>query len=562
MGSERRTDPRRGVVTRVGLVLTATGIASAAIDRRALAGVEADVRLAVGFGLFVALLLLATFRRPPWWATWLALASVGLVYILSALELASSVVGMASYVLLALGATVFTAPHLRPLMVGTFALWTPALWLFGPTSALDELPVPLRLASVVALALTVYAIADPRRRHPSDRLRHAGYGILAVATVAASMARFLLVSSPGFAPGEILALVVAVALPLLAYVRMRRERRELVATGLALLAFAFVGLAYILGTAYGTDVVASEHRMAELLLQGQNPYATYDLPEALARFDMDPELATHLVSGAVVHTYNYPAMSFVPLVPFVALGLTDIRWIFLVETMLIAVIAARQLRPAWRAPALATVIGSEIVTHQWIVAGVDPSWALYTLLAWLLRERRVLSSVLLGFAIADRQPAWFVVPFFLLAILQRYGRREAMRAALIALGVALAVHVPFLIGAPDRVIGGILAPVFAPLVSDGVGLMRYGADRFGPALPREVYTALSLAALAGLLVLLWRRPQSLSGAPLVWPFLPLYLAWRSNQNYFAAAPLFAFVADEELADEPLPDARPDAPAPP
>ena len=53
-----------------------------------------------------------------------------------------------------------------------------------------------------------------------------------------------------------------------------------------------------------------------------------------------------------------------------------------------------------------------------------------------------------------------------------------------------------------------------------------------------------------LLLLLWRRPTHLAGAPLVWPFLPLYLAWRSGQNYFAAAPLFAFVADDELADEP------------
>ena len=64
------------------------------------------------------------------------------------------------------------------------------------------------------------------------------------------------------------------------------------------------------------------------------------------------------------------------------------------------------------------------------------------------------------------------------------------------------------------------------------------------------YPALE-AALVGLLVLLWRRPRDLAGAPLVWPFLPLYLAWRSLANYFAAAPLFAFIADDELANEPL-----------
>ena len=548
--NERRSDPRRGVITRVGLVLAATGIASAAVDRRSLAGPPPDVPLAVGFGMLVALLLFASFRRPPRGAAWLALAAVALIYVLAAAELASSVIGMISYLLLALAATLYTARHLRPLAVAAFALWTPALWLFGPTDALAQLPAALRLAAVFALAFTIAAIADPRRTHPSDRLRHAGYGILAIACVSASIARNLVVSSPGFAPGEILAIICAFALPALSFVRMRPARRELLATALALLTFAFVGLAYILGKSYHTDVVAAAHRATELFIGGQNPYAVFDLPEALARFGLDPELATHLENGSVVHTYNYPAMSFLQLVPWVWLGLTDIRWVYLIETMLIATVAIRQLRSTWRSMALATVIGSEIITRQWILAGIDPSWALYLVIAWMLRSRRVISSILLGLAIADRQPAWFVAPFFLLAILQRFGARPALRALAIAAATALAVNAPFLIGNPPRAIGGMLAPVLAPLVSGGVGLMRYGASDIGPAFPRIVYTALSLTAMAGLLVLLWRRPRSLSGAPLVWPLLPLYLAWRSNQNYFAASPLFALIADDELADKP------------
>jgi hypothetical protein len=70
-----------------------------------------------------------------------------------------------------------------------------------------------------------------------------------------------------------------------------------------------------------------------------------------------------------------------------------------------------------------------------------------------------------------------------------------------------------------------------------------------PLFPRNFYTALSLGALVGLLVLLWKRPRSLAGAPLAWPFLPLYFAWRSLQNYFASAPLFALIADDELEND-------------
>jgi len=546
---ERRAEPRRGIVVRVGLVVAGTGIVSAAIDRRALAGAPHDVPIAVGFGLFLGLLLLATLRKPLPGATWLAFASMAIVYVLAAAELASSVVGMTSYILIALAATLITAPQLRPLMVAAFCLWTPALWLFGPTAVLDAVPAALRVAAVGALAFTAIVIANPRRTHPSDRLRRAGYGLLAIAVVAASMDRSLVVESEGLAPGEALALFSAVVLPILAFARMRTARREMLATGVALATFTLIGIAYIVGKPYHTDVVAVIHRAAEVFVSGQNPYAVVDLPEALARFHMDPELATHLLDGTVVHTFDYPALSFILVTPVVWLGIDDIRWVYLFETLLIAVLAIRPLKPVWRSMALATVVGNEIISRQWIAAGIDPSWALLVLVAWLLRERRWWSSICFGLALADRQPAWFVTPFFLLAIAEQRGMREALRRGAIALGVGVLVMAPFVIGAPERAITGIFLPIFAPLVSDGVGLMRYDAAGYFPHLDRVVYTALSIAAVIGLLLFLWRRPRDLAGAPLVWPFLPLYLAWRSLQNYFAAAPLFALIADEELADD-------------
>ena len=166
------------------------------------------------------------------------------------------------------------------------------------------------------------------------------------------------------------------------------------------------------------------------------------------------------------------------------------------------------------------------------------------------RHRRWLSAVLLGLAVADRQTAWFVAPFFLLAVADRAGPREALWRGAVALAVALAVNAPFVLGAPERAVGGMLAPMFAPLQADGVGLMQLGVtDRYTTILPRVFYTVVSVAALALLLVVAWRRPRALAGAPLVFPFVPLWLAWRSLQNYFAFVPLFALAADDEIADD-------------
>lgn len=549
---DRRSEPRRGTLVRVGLALTATGIMSTALDQRALVGGGFSVSTAIAFGLALGLLFLATFLRPVRGAAWIALAATAVVLLLAAAQL-GGMVGMTVYLLVAVVAVARTAPHLRALTAAAFALWTPSLWAFGAASGPAFLSAPLRLAAMVALAYTVFVLVDPRRVHPSDRLRRAGHGMLTIAVVSAAAARTLVVA-PIFTIPDVLAVATVIALLLLHVLRGRRVSRETATASMTLLAFltyAAIGLAYIVGTPYHADAVVAPHRAAELLLQGREPYAAFDMPEALARFKLDPELNTHLVDGSVLRTYSYPALSFLVVAPFVGLGLGDIRWIYLIEVLILAAVVSARLRPAWRPFAMATVFGSEVIARQNVLAGIDPTWALLLLGAWIARGRPWLSGVLLGLAIADRQTAWFAAPFVLVAVANERGAREAIRRGVVALGVMLLVHAPFAIASPARTVESVLGPLVRPLVSDGVGLMRFGVrDLYTPPFPREVYTALALIALAALLLLLWRRPRVVSSAPLVWPFIALYFAWRSLQNYFAFAGPFALAADDELIDGP------------
>lgn len=545
---ERRSDPRQGVAMRVGLALTATGIASAGLARRALSGSGADVPLAVAFGGFVVVLALASLQRPPRRSAWLGLALSAGIYVAAALALGDAPVGMAAYYAAAAFATWRTPTHLRPFTVAAFALWTPALGVFA-TRGVTVLPAAVLVAAMFALAYTIAVLVDPSGVHPSDRLRRIGFGILAIAIMTALFDRHLAVSSAGLAPDDLFAVVAAFVLPLVAHARVRPVTRDAIATGLALMTFALVGFACIAAVPYHSDAVAALHRAAELLVSGQDPYRVFDLNEALAHLRMDARLATNLEDGSVVATYSYPALSFLVVAPFVAVGLGDIRWVFLAEILVLGVVAVSRLRLAWRPMALATIVGNVIVLRQHILAGIDPLWALLTVASWLALARAWTSPVLLGLAVAARQTAWFVAPFYIAVVWQRWGRGEAVRRGAIAAAVAIAVNLPFFVGAPERFIEGVSAPILGPLEPDGVGIVRFGLSGIGPLLPRGVYGALTVAIFATLLVVLLRWRRALKSAPLVWPFLPLYFAWRSLQNYFVLATLFVFVADDELAPE-------------
>ena len=537
---------RQSTVLRAALILTATGIVSAGSIRRALDETGNDLPFAIGYACYLALILLAAPVRPPRWAALAAFALAALTYVSAVVSLHGNVAAILLYVVAAFLGYVVTPPTKRPLTVAAFALWTPALRFFGPEPLANGFPPILALASVLALFNLVASLLDRTARDPEERVRRIGLGLLAVASVATVVGRHLVVESIGVAPDVLMALVVVGALPLLAVARLRPATRDALATGLALAAFSLTAMALILGKGYHVDAVTVPHHAAEELLAGENPYRTFDLPAALAEFGLDPELVTHYEDGSPVHSLNYPAMSFLVVTPFVAAGATDIRWIYLGEILIEVLVLLRAVHVPWRPLVAAAAVGNTIIMRQNVLAGVDPTWSMLTIFSWVFIGSRWFSPIALGLAIASRQPAWFVAPFYIVAIWKRDGRAEAMRRAAVVGSAALAPNLPFILDAPRDFVEGVGAPMLGSLGPYGVGFVRLAIDGPLPLLTRGEYGVLSLTALVVLLVVLWRYWRQMPIGAVVFPFVPLYLAWRSLQNYFGSVPLLAMAGDDEM----------------
>lgn len=531
---------------RAALALTATGIVSAASTRHALEEGGTDIAFAVGYAFYLSLILIATPRHPPRWSPVLAFAFAAITYAVAIVSLNGNALAVGLYLVAALLGYVATPAAFRPLTVAAFALWTPAIRFFGPEPLAGAFPPLLAFASVLSLINLVAALLDRTARDPDERLRRIGLGLLAVATVATVVERHLVVESTVIAPDDVMALVVVGVLPILGVARLRPSTRDALATGLALATFVLAAMALLLGKGYHVDAVTVPHVAAQELLAGQDPYTAFDLPAALAQFGINPELVTHYEDGSVLRSLNYPALNFLLVMPFIALGATDIRWIYLAEILALVLILLRKVRIAWRPLVAAGVVGNTVIVRQNILAGVDPTWWALLTVAWIFVESRWLSPIAVGLAMASRQPAWFAAPFYIVGIWKRSGREEALRRAAIVAVASLAPNLPFMIDNPAAFFDGVGAPMLGALAPYGVGFVRLGLDGAFPLLPRVVYGALAAASFFGLLAVLWRFWRQVPIGALIFPFVPLYLAWRSLQNYFGSIPLLAMAGDDEL----------------
>ena len=541
------THPR---LDRAGLIVTATGIVSASAVSNAL-DERSTVAFSFGFFVYLALIAFAASRDAFRYSYVVAFAAFAVTYI----GLDHIQDGLGAPILVYVGAaglaTAVTPAAYRSLTVGAFALWTPAIRFFGPHPFDAFFPLSVTIAAVLALFALVAILVARDAITPDERVRRIGLGLLSVACVATVADRHASVASPGvIAPDDLLVVAAVGIFPLLAVIRLRPVLRDALATGLALAIYALAGTALVVGQPYGVDTVVAQHRATQLFLQGENPYRSIDVIASLKDFGLDPALGTHLEDGSQVHSLNYPALAFLVPAPFMALGVTDIRIVYLGEVLLLVLILVRPIRLPWRPLVAAVVIGSAIISRQNIAAGVDPSYAVLLALGFVSIRYRTISPILIGLAVASRQPAWFFAPFYVLAIWRRDGRGEALRRAGILAVTAILPNLPFFLGAPEPFLRGVTAPMLTALEPYGVGLVRFGLDGVLPLFPRGIYGLLTAVALAGLLTLLWRRWRTFPNGAVVFASLVLWFSWRSAQNYFGFAGVFSLIGDETmLADE-------------
>ena len=330
-------------------------------------------------------------------------------------------------------------------------------------------------------------------------------------------------------------------------------------------------------TPYHNDAIALNECAARELLAGRNPYVSLDIFHCYRAFGIGADRTTPLQRGlfADVPIYpddaeldaawalrereggnvefvtdlSYPALSFVPLVPFVALGV-DTNLAYLACLLVAIGLVVWRSERGLRAFVLTGVFGAASVVAFTVGGSADLLYALPLVVAWIWRERR-LGALALGAAAATKQLAWFVAPFWLIAVVASRGWRAAARQSALAALVFGLTNLPFVVADPRAWLTGVLTPITAPMFARGAGLVFLSTDGPLPLAPATLY--LALEAIAGIvcLAVAWRARRSSPELGIVLAFVPLFFAWRSLFSYFFLLPLFAYAGLVRMPFGPL-----------
>jgi hypothetical protein len=333
-------------------------------------------------------------------------------------------------------------------------------------------------------------------------------------------------------------------------------------------------------TPYHNDAIALNDCAARLVLQGRDPYASLDIFDCYAQLGIGADRTTPLKRGefANVPVYptddqldaawalraregrnvefvsrpSYPALSFLLIVPFVALGWDTNRLYVLCLIAAMALVVLRTpigLRPFM----LTAVLGAASLAAFTVSGSADLLYVLPLAAAWLWRERRW-SALAYGVAAATKQLAWFFAPFYLIAVVTTHGWREGLRRGAIAAAIFAVTNLPFILAHPADWIEGVTTPLSDPMFPRGAGIVFLGTNGGLPLFPSTAYLALEAACALVCIAVAWRSRRTSPELGVVLALVPLFFAWRSLFSYFFLIPLFAAVA---VARMPLGELTPE-----
>ena len=311
------------------------------------------------------------------------------------------------------------------------------------------------------------------------------------------------------------------------------------------------------------DATSLSHQAAQNLLDGENPYEAANVVTAMLEYHGEVDKITPLREGRfadvfpypdinqleefwedisrtpeqipleIESKFNYPAGGFLLPAPFLAIGINDFRYIYLILLIPVVAYAIYKVPSKYRVHFIIGLVASLELWNALAASELGFLYFPFLFLGWILYKKNLwLSALFLAGAIVIKQLAWFVLPFYLILIFRTKGWRQMAVSMLIIVGVFFAANAYFIAQDPGLWFNSVAAPVTDNMFPLGVGIISVVlgglADVQSPLIFSILEIAVAVAAVLWYFFKCNRYPQ----AGLLLGVLPLFFAWRSLWGYF------------------------------
>jgi len=319
------------------------------------------------------------------------------------------------------------------------------------------------------------------------------------------------------------------------------------------------------------DGTAMIHMAAEDLIKGKNPYASANIFKAVDEFGVSLGKVTPLRQGDFADTWpyptheeiarvwqeakadiqdtalefesklSYPAGSFLFASPFVALGLKDLRYFYLLCMLLVFVVIMWQTPKRLWPVVILVALASLDLWNDIAAGGTAGLYLLFLMLGWVLLKKNIwFSAAFMGLAATSKQLAWFFVLFYLILILRTIGWKRFFQVAAVIGAILLVTNLPFIIGGPLTWFKSVFAPLVDPMFPEGVGIVSFSIAGLVPSGMSMVYPIMEVVVLVACLVWYYYKCGKYPDAGMALAVLPFLFAWRSFSMYMSAAGILVF----------------------
>ncbi|MBI3363082.1 MAG: DUF2029 domain-containing protein, partial [Chloroflexi bacterium] len=216
-----------------------------------------------------------------------------------------------------------------------------------------------------------------------------------------------------------------------------------------------------------TDAALYSDFAGQLIRRGQNPYA-WDLSGAFDLYRTTQALSTPILNGAITSNYPYPALAFLLVVPFQALGLPgSFALLLLAQAATLVLLFAASPKSAQPLILIPIVAGFDFTTLTYI-GSQDFIWSALLVGMILTWHRPRLRAIFFGLAASVKQAPWLVLPFLIIRLWRDESGESPIRRvsyfSVVSAATFLTINGPFILWDAAAWFRGVAEPLSGNLV--------------------------------------------------------------------------------------------------